>query len=66
MSVQEIKKELSALSEQERAEISAYLFHLRHASDPCYQAALKRRMDDKEPTHWLSPEEFEARLDNHS
>jgi len=62
MSVQELKKELSALSEQERAEVSAFLFHLRHAADPDYQAALQRRMDDKDPSHWLTPEEFEKRL----
>ena len=40
MSVQELKTELAALSETERAEVSAFLFHLRHASDlPRYPAA---------------------------
>jgi hypothetical protein len=62
MSVRELKKELSALSEAERAEVSAFLFHLRRASDPHYQATLQRRMDDKDPSHWLTVDEFEKRL----
>jgi len=63
MSVQELKTELAALSETERAEVSAFLFHLRHASDPDYQATVQRRMDDKNPAHWLTLNELEGRLD---
>ena len=54
MSVQELKTELAALSETERAEVSAFLFHLRHASDLNYQAAVQLRMEDKNPSHWLT------------
>ena len=64
MSVQELKAELAALSETERAEVSAFLFHLRHASDPDYQAAVQRRMDDKNPSHWLTLDGLESRLDS--
>ncbi len=64
MSVQEIKAELAALSENERAEISAFLFHLRRASDPDYQAAVRRRMDDKDPSHWVPLDELERRPDS--
>ena len=63
MSVKELKKELAALSAQEQTELAAFLFHLRHKSDPEYQATVRRRMDDKDPSHWLTPEEFEKRLD---
>ena len=62
MSVQELKAELAALSEKERAEVSAFLFHLRHASDPDYQAAVQRRMEDKDPSHWVPLDELERRL----
>ena len=62
MSVQELKTELAALSENERAEVSAFLFHLRHASDWDYQATIQRRMDDKGPSHWLPLDELERRL----
>ena len=63
MSVQQLKQELAALSDSERAEISAFLFHLRHAADPAYQSVLERRLSDKDPSHWLSIKEFEKRLD---
>ena len=62
MSVQELKAELAALSEKERAEVSAFLFHLRHASDGAYQADVQRRLDDKDPAHWVPLEELDRRL----
>ena len=62
MSVQELKAELAVLSETERAEVSAFLFHLRHASDPDYQAAVQRWMEDKDPSHWVPLDELERRL----
>jgi hypothetical protein len=64
MSVQELKAELVALSQDERAEVSAFLFHLRHASDPDYQAAVQRRLDDKDPAHWVPLDQLEHRQDS--
>jgi hypothetical protein len=63
MSVEDIKKALSGLSAAEQNEVSAFLFHLRRRSDATYQATLAERMSDKDPSHWLTPEEFERRLD---
>ena len=63
MSVQQLKKELAALSDSERAEISAFLFHLRCIIDVEYHAALKHRLNDKDISHWLPLEEVEERLD---
>ncbi len=63
MSVQEIKKELAALPRTEQDEVIAYLFHLRHAEDKDYETQLNRRLEDKNPSHWLSPDEFERELD---
>ena len=63
MSLQELKQELAALSEAQRAEVSAFLFHLRHSADAKYQAILRRRMEDKDPTHWLTVDDFEKRLE---
>ncbi|MBI4024345.1 MAG: hypothetical protein HY360_05145 [Verrucomicrobia bacterium] len=62
MSVEELKKEIVGLSTREQAEVSAFLFHLRHASEFDYQAAIQRRLEDKDPSHWLTPDEFERRL----
>ena len=63
MSVEQIKNSIASLSPTEQSEVSAFLFHLRHASDPEYQSRVDARLADTDPTHWLSPEEFERRLD---
>jgi hypothetical protein len=63
MSVEEIKKGLAELSAAERREVTAFLFHLRHVDDPAYQARVNSVIEDKAPEHWLTPEEFEKRLD---
>ena len=63
MSVEEIKRSIASLSPIEQSELSAFLFHLRHASDPDYQERVNSRLSDREPAHWLTPEEFERRLD---
>jgi hypothetical protein len=63
MSVEEIKHRLASLSPSEQSEVTAFLFHLRHKDDPEYQERIEARLADKDPTHWLTPEEFERRLD---
>ena len=63
MSVREIKEKLATLPRAEQDEVIAYVFHLRHADDAVYQAELSRRANDKEPSHWLTPDEFERELD---
>ncbi len=62
VSVDELKRELEGLSDRERSEVTAFLFHLRHRSDEKCQAVVGQRMDDKDPSHWLSPEQFESRM----
>ena len=62
MSVEDIKHSIEALSASERNEVSAYLFYLRHASDPGYQDRVSERLADTDKSHWLTPEEFERRL----
>jgi len=44
-------------------EVSAFLFHLRHRADAAYQKTVESRGTDKDSSHWLTPEEFEKRLD---
>ena len=63
MSVEQIKNSIVSLSPTEQGEVSAFLFHLRHVSDPEYQSRVESRFADTDPTHWLIPEEFERRLD---
>lgn len=63
MSVEEIKHSITVLSPTEQREVSAFLFHLRHAADTEYQERTNARLSDRDPAHWLTPEEFERRLD---
>lgn len=63
MTVEEIKKSLTGLSADELREISAFLFHLRHVNDPEYQDIVAERIEDSNRANWLTPEEFEKRLD---
>jgi hypothetical protein len=62
VSVQEIKDKLATLPQKEQDEVAAWLFHLRHLNDTAYQQTLSRRLEDKDPSHWLSPDEFEREL----
>jgi len=63
MNVDEIKHGIASLSPSEQNEVSAFLFHLRHASDAEYQERVRSRISDTDSIHWLTPEEFERRLD---
>ena len=63
MSVQEIKEKLAALPRNEQDEVIAYLFHLRREHDREYESQTGRRLKDKDPSHWLTPEAFERELD---
>lgn len=65
MSVEEIKKGLAALNASEQREVTAFLYHLRHAHDVEYQSEIDARISDKEGANWVTPEEFEKRLDQH-
>jgi hypothetical protein len=63
MSVEDLKRALTTLSAGEQNEVSAFLFHLRHRADAAYQETVENRSIDKNPSHWLTPGEFEKRLD---
>jgi hypothetical protein len=63
MSVQELKEKLATLPREEQNEVIAYLFHLRRGIDREYASQIARRLEDKDPSHWLSPDEFERELD---
>ncbi len=53
MSIKELKKEIETLSGEERHEISAFLVELDLAEDVNYWDRVRRRMDDKNPGHWI-------------
>lgn len=63
MRLEDLKRELVSLSPAEQREVTAFLFHLRRSTDAAEQATIERRLSDRDPAHWLTPEEFERRLD---
>lgn len=63
MSVEELKRKIAELTSDEQAQVAAFVFHLRHNADPDYQQTIQRRAEDKNPSHWLSVDEFQKKLD---
>jgi hypothetical protein len=63
MSLEQLKREVTALSDREQAELIRYTVQLRHANDSEYRREVTDRLNDKDKSHWLTPDEFERRLD---
>ena len=64
VSFEQLKREIAALSEPEQAEIISYTLQLRYAHDTTYQREVSDRLNDGDRSHWLTPNEFERRLDD--
>ena len=64
MSIEEIKREITVLTDSELNEVTAFLFHLRHRNDPDFQQTVEARSNDPNKANWLTPEEFERELEN--
>ena len=62
MSVEEIKKGIESLGPEELGEVASFLFRVRHAGDTAYERSVHERLNDKDATRWLSPDEFEKSL----
>lgn len=53
MSVEEIKKEIAVLSEDERHELNSFLANLEIQTDSDYWSRIRRRLNDPDPNHWI-------------
>jgi hypothetical protein len=62
MSIEQLKKEAATLSFQQQGELAAYLVQLRNRQDPEYLREMQRRIEDKDRANWLTPAEFERKL----
>jgi hypothetical protein len=62
MSVDEIKKSLDSLTAAERKEVAIHLSRLRSAADEEHRALITARLDDKDPSHWISLDELKRRF----
>lgn len=54
VSLQEIKSELAEMPQDEQDHLAAYLVHLRHQRDAGLRREITERLNDKEPSHWVS------------
>ena len=63
MSFEQIKREVALLDEQQQAELISYTLQLRYAHDATYRREVTDRLSDTDKSHWLTPDEFERRLD---
>jgi len=63
MDVGVLKSELQSLESKDRRQMIAFLLALEERDNQAYRQELARRIDDKDPTHWISLEELDRRLD---
>ena len=62
MSIEALKQELAGLDDDKRHHIMAFLIAIEDKRNPEYMAALARKIDDNDPSHWVTLEEFDRRL----
>jgi hypothetical protein len=63
MEVGVLKSELAALDSKERRQMIAFLLGIEESDNQAYRQELARRIDDKDPTHWISLDELDRRLE---
>ena len=54
MTLEQIKEQLAGLPQEHQDHVAAYLAHLRHSRDPFSARKLAAKIDDKDPSHWVS------------
>ena len=63
MSFEQLKQQVAALSDRQQAELISFTLQLRHAHDMDYRRAVTDRLNDRDKSHWLTPDEFDRHLD---
>jgi hypothetical protein len=63
VSFEQLKREVALLNGKEQAELISYTLQLRYAQDADYHREVADRLNDADKSNWLTPEEFERRLD---
>ena len=62
MTVEQLEKEVAQLQATDQDRLAAYLGILREERDEAFRAELQRRIDDKDPSHWIPLEQVESWL----
>jgi hypothetical protein len=64
MSFEQLKREVALLTGEEQAKLISYTLQLRYANDAGYHREVTDRLNEGDKSRWLTPDEFERRLDN--
>jgi len=62
MSFEQLKQQVTTLSDREQAELISFTLQLRHAHHADYRHEVTDRLNDRDKSHWLTPDGFECRL----
>jgi hypothetical protein len=62
MSMAELMRQVAELPPEQQNELAALLLHLRLKRDPAWRAELTQRVDDDNPNHWVSLEDWKTEL----
>jgi hypothetical protein len=62
VSIEVLQTEVSALSTEQRRKLMAFMVVLEDRSRVDYAKELARKIDDKSPDRWLTPEQCEREL----
>ena len=62
MSMAELMRVVAAMPPELQNELAAFLLHLRLRQDADWQAEMGRRIDDHDPAHWTSLEDWKKEL----
>jgi hypothetical protein len=62
VSIEVLQTEVTALSSEQRRKLMAFMVVLEDRSRVDYAQELARKIDDKSPDRWLTPEQCESEL----
>jgi hypothetical protein len=62
MSIEMLQSEVRSLPAEVRRKLMAFMVSLEDKARPGYAADLARKIDDKSPENWLTPEQVEREL----
>jgi hypothetical protein len=62
VSIAELKSEIDRLSPEELQHLKTYLAIRQDMLDPEFREEMARKIDDNDPSHWVTLEQAEKRL----
>ena len=62
MSTAELMRVVAGLPVEQQKELAAFLLHLRLRQDQEWREEMARRIDDRDPSHWVTLEDWQKEL----